>query len=123
VIGDANVAPDWPGAAWLVTLALTSQVVGWLLIITSLPRLPAALTSLLLTVQPVGSVALAALIFDESPTGLQLLGVLLVLTALIGATWSRRARAGAPARSQPALPVALAAARPPRRAPTLRERP
>ena len=50
-------------------LALTSQVLGWLLITSSLPRLPAALTSLLLTIQPVGSVALAALILGESPTG------------------------------------------------------
>ena len=60
--------PSWPGAGWLITLALTSQVLGWLLITISLPRLPAALTSLLLTVQPVGSVALAALIFSESPS-------------------------------------------------------
>ena len=58
-----------------MTLALTSQVLGWLLITASLPRLPAALTSLLLTVQPIGSVALGALIFGESPTGLQLAGV------------------------------------------------
>jgi drug/metabolite transporter (DMT)-like permease len=89
-IGDADLAPDWPGAGWLITLALTSQVLGWLLITTSLPRLPAALTSLLLTVQPVGSVALAAVIFGESPSAIQLLGVVLVLTALITATWSRR---------------------------------
>ena len=54
-------------------------MLGWLLITISLPRLPAALTSLLLTVQPVGSVALAALIFGESPTPLQLVGVALVL--------------------------------------------
>src|SRR5947209_13780579 len=74
IIGDADLAPDWPGAGWLVTLALTSQVLGWLLISVSLPRLPAALTSLLLTVQPVGSVALAAAIFSESPTALQFLG-------------------------------------------------
>jgi drug/metabolite transporter (DMT)-like permease len=57
-----RLVPSWPGAGWLITLALTSQVVGWLLISSSLPRLPAALTSVLLTVQPVGSVALAALI-------------------------------------------------------------
>jgi drug/metabolite transporter (DMT)-like permease len=92
-IGDADLAPDWPGAGWLITLALTSQVLGWLLITTSLPRLPAALTSLLLTVQPVGSVALAALIFGESPSPIQLVGVVLVLTALITATWSRRGHA------------------------------
>jgi drug/metabolite transporter (DMT)-like permease len=85
IVGDAHLAPSWPGAGWLVLLALSSQVVGWLLISTSLPRLPAALTSVLLTMQPVGSVALAALIFGESPTGLQLLGVVLVLAALLAA--------------------------------------
>jgi drug/metabolite transporter (DMT)-like permease len=86
VIGDAHLVPSWPGAGWLITLALTSQVLGWLLITVSLPRLPAALTSLLLTIQPVGSVALAAAIFGESPTALQLSGVALVLVALITAT-------------------------------------
>ncbi len=88
LIGDAKLVPSWPGAGWLVTLALTSQVLGWLLITTSLPRLPAALTSLLLTVQPVGSVALAAVIFGESPSALQLLGVILILTALLAAVSS-----------------------------------
>jgi drug/metabolite transporter (DMT)-like permease len=91
IVGDAHLAPSWPGAGWLVLLALSSQVVGWLLISTSLPRLPAALTSVLLTMQPVGSVALAALIFGESPTGLQLLGVVLVLAALLAAGRSGRA--------------------------------
>ena len=86
LIGDARLVPSWPSAGWLVTLALTSQVLGWLLITISLPRLPAALTSLLLTVQPVGSVALAALILAESPSLLQLLGVLLVLAGLLVAT-------------------------------------
>jgi drug/metabolite transporter (DMT)-like permease len=86
VIGDAHLVPRWPGMAWLVTLALTSQVVGWLLISSSLPRLPAAQTSLLLTVQPVGAVALAAMIFGESPSVMQLAGVALVLAALLTAT-------------------------------------
>jgi drug/metabolite transporter (DMT)-like permease len=95
IIGDARLVPTWPGAGWLVTLALTSQVLGWLLIISSLPRLPAALTSLLLTIQPVGSVALAALIFGESPTAIQLLGVALVLVALLAATYRGRGRVAA----------------------------
>ena len=56
-LGDADLVPSWPEHAWLVTLALTSQVLGWLLITVSLPRLPAALTSVTLTIQPVGSVA------------------------------------------------------------------
>jgi drug/metabolite transporter (DMT)-like permease len=92
IIGDARLVPSWPGAGWLITLALTSQVLGWLLITTSLPRLPAAHTSLLLTVQPVGSVALAALIFAESPSTLQLFGVAIVLAALVVATRPGRSR-------------------------------
>jgi drug/metabolite transporter (DMT)-like permease len=85
VIGDARLVPTWPSAGWLLVLGLTSQVLGWLLIGASLPRLPAALTSVILTVQPVGSVALAALIFSESPSGLQLVGVGLILAALLAA--------------------------------------
>jgi drug/metabolite transporter (DMT)-like permease len=89
VIGDARLVPHWPGAGWLIVLALTSQVLGWLLITVSLPRLPAALTSLILCVQPIGSVALAAAIFGEAPSALQLTGVAVILGALLGATAPR----------------------------------
>jgi drug/metabolite transporter (DMT)-like permease len=95
IIGDADLVPDWPGAGWLITLALTSQVFGWLLITLSLPRLPAAHTSLLLMVQPVGSVALAALILRESPSPFQLIGVCFVLAALLTATYRVGGRLGA----------------------------
>ncbi|HEY6397793.1 MAG TPA: DMT family transporter [Solirubrobacteraceae bacterium] len=91
ILGDAHLVPSWPGAAWLITLALTSQVLGWLLITVSLPRLKAALIALLLTVQPVGSVALAALIFAESPSLLQVIGVAMVLAGLVVATAPSRA--------------------------------
>jgi drug/metabolite transporter (DMT)-like permease len=90
VIGDARLVPVWPGAGWLVLLAVSSQVLGWLAIIVSLPRLPAALTSLLLTIQPLGSVAAGALILGEAPSALQLLGVAAVLGALVVATAPRR---------------------------------
>jgi drug/metabolite transporter (DMT)-like permease len=83
VVGDLDLVPSWPAHGWLVTLALTSQVLGWLLISSSLPRLPAALTSILLTVQPVGSVILGVIIFSESPSGLQLVGVAAILTGLV----------------------------------------
>jgi drug/metabolite transporter (DMT)-like permease len=87
--GELDLVPSWPAHGWLLTLALTSQVVGWLLISASLPRLPAALTSVLLTIQPVGSVLLGVLIFAESPTLLQLLGVAAILTGLVVATRRR----------------------------------
>ncbi len=99
IIGEARLVPTWPGAGWLIVLALTSQVLGWLLIGVSLPRLPAAMTSIILCVQPIGSVALAALIFGESPSPLQLAGVAVVLAALIAATAPRglgRSRRAAP---------------------------
>jgi drug/metabolite transporter (DMT)-like permease len=83
VVGEADLVPAWPSHAWLVTLALSSQVLGWLLISASLPRLPAALTSLLLTIQPLASVALGVVLFGESPSGLQLLGVGALLVGLV----------------------------------------
>ena len=99
VTGHADFVPVWPGAGWLILLALTSQVAGWLLITISLPRLPAATTSLLLMIQPIGSLILGALIFSESPSPLQLAGVALVIGAVIFATR---------ASSEPPLPAAAA---------------
>ncbi len=64
----ADLVPSWPEHAWLLTLALTSQVLGWLLITVSLPRLPAALTSVTLTIQPVGSVLLGVVLLGEEPS-------------------------------------------------------
>jgi len=45
LIGDVDFVPTWPGHAWLVTLALTSQILGWLLISLSPPRAGAAATA------------------------------------------------------------------------------
>lgn len=98
VLGEADPVPSWPAHGWLVLLALSSQVLGWMLISVSLARLPAALTSLILTLQPIGSVALGALLLDERPSGLQLGGVLLVCTGLVVLAAQRRpSRAEAPA--------------------------
>jgi drug/metabolite transporter (DMT)-like permease len=83
VVGDLDLVPSWPAHGWLAVLAITSQVLGWLLISASLPRLPAALTSVLLTIQPIGSVLLGALIFSESPSPLQLVGVMTILAGLV----------------------------------------
>jgi drug/metabolite transporter (DMT)-like permease len=83
VLGDVHLVPTWPSAGWLVALALGSQVLGWLLISASLPRLPAATASVLLTVQPAGAVALAAVLLGERPSALQLGGVALVLVGLL----------------------------------------
>jgi drug/metabolite transporter (DMT)-like permease len=81
--GEIDLVPTWPAHAWLVTLALTSQVLGWMLISVSLPRLPAALTSITLTIQPVGSVLLGIVLLGEQPSVLQLCGVACILGGLV----------------------------------------
>ena len=90
MIGDLDLTPSLSATGWLVLLALSSQVLGWLLISSSLPRLPAVVTSILLTLQPVLSVIFAALIIDESPSRLQLAGAGCILAGLIVATAGRR---------------------------------
>jgi len=85
-IGEVNLVPTWPAHGWLLALAISSQVVGWLLISVSLPRLPAALTSVILTLQPVGSVLLAMAILAETPSALQLMGAGTILVGLLLAT-------------------------------------
>lgn len=86
LLGEADFAPRWPAHGWLVTLALTSQVLGWLLIALALPRLPASLTSVVLTVQPVGSVLLGIVLLGEDPAPLQLAGVAVIVTGIVIAT-------------------------------------
>jgi drug/metabolite transporter (DMT)-like permease len=83
ILGEGDLVPAWPSAGWLITLALTSQALGWLLITVSLRRLPAALTSLLLTIQPIGSVILGAVLLGQDPSALQIAGVACILGGLV----------------------------------------
>jgi drug/metabolite transporter (DMT)-like permease len=88
-VGDLDLTPSWSAQGWLILLALSAQVFGWLLISVSLPRLPAALTSVMLTFQPVCSVVFAALILGESPSALQLAGAGCILAGLAIASVQR----------------------------------
>lgn len=74
-----SLAAPMNAQLWLATLALVSQVMGWLLIASALTRLPAIETSVLLLVQPVFAVVWGMLIFSERLSGLQWIGSLLVL--------------------------------------------
>jgi len=86
IIGVEDMAPTWPSAGWLITLALTSQVLGWLLIAAALPRAPAAISSVVLTLQPVAAVLLAIVLIDENPSAVQLAGVAVVVCGIVLAT-------------------------------------
>jgi drug/metabolite transporter (DMT)-like permease len=74
--------PTWPAHLWLVLLALTSQVVGWLLIAIALPRLPSVETSIMLLGQPIFTVIWGLLIFDERLSAIQWTGAAVVLAGV-----------------------------------------
>ncbi len=71
--------PTWPAHGWLVAMALGSQVLGWWLIGTALPRLPAVETSIMLLGQPVLALVWGVLFFAEHLSLVQWLGTTLVL--------------------------------------------
>lgn len=68
-----------PEHGWLIGLALSAQVVGWLLITVALPRLPALETSVMLLLQPVATVVWALILFEEFLSMIQWIGAGLVL--------------------------------------------
>lgn len=94
VFGGLGLHPVWPSIGWLAAIALLSQTAGWLFIAASLPRLPAAVASLMLLLQPAGSLVLADIILGQRPTAWQIVGAILTcagaLLASLSATRSTR---------------------------------
>ena len=86
LLGELDPIPAWPSHGWLALLGITSQSIGYLIISISLPRLPAALVSIILLAQPVATVILARILLDEEPSIEQLLGVALVVGGIAIAT-------------------------------------
>jgi drug/metabolite transporter (DMT)-like permease len=98
---DFSFSPSWPAHGWLILLAIVAQTVGWLLVSRTLPRLPALETSLLILVQPAGTLVWARLVFGEAPSATQWIGVAVVLvgvTAAAGRTTVRRSGEATPRR-------------------------
>ncbi len=79
--------PGWPSLGWLLLLAMSSGTLGWLAITYSLARLPAAVSALLLLLQPVASLALAAVVLGQVPDLLQVTGAVLVCGGVVAASW------------------------------------
>lgn len=72
----------WPADGWLVMLALGSQVIGWLLLTSSIHVLPAAATSVALLLQPVLALGWGALLLSEPLGWAQLSGAAIVLVGV-----------------------------------------
>ena len=94
IFGGLQLEIPWPSFWWLLLLSLTSQTIGWLLITSSLPRLPAAVSSLLLLLQPAAALLLAAVVLGEQPSILQLGGAVLVCCGILGASLAATAQRG-----------------------------
>jgi drug/metabolite transporter (DMT)-like permease len=86
LFGGLSLHISWAALGWLALLGVSSQTIGWLLITSSLPRLPAAISSLLLLLQPAAALLLAAIILGQRPTLLQLAGAVLVCGGVLAAS-------------------------------------
>jgi drug/metabolite transporter (DMT)-like permease len=92
LLGQLSFHMSLASFGWLALLALVSQTLGWLLITSSLPHLPASISSLLLLLQPASALVLAAVVLSQRPTLIEFLGAVLVcLGVLVTARsgWSR----------------------------------
>ena len=89
VTGTLSAPPGPDSHGWLALLAFTAQGIGWLLISLSLPRLPAAVTSMVLLLQPVGAMLLAGAVLEEDPSPAQIAGAALILCGVIASTRGR----------------------------------
>jgi drug/metabolite transporter (DMT)-like permease len=102
--GGLSFTMPWASFGWLLLLSMTSQTIGWLLITSSLPRLPAALSSLLLLLQPAAALLLAFVVLGEQPGLLQLAGAVLVCCGVLAASRAAATRSTVPpSKRRPAL--------------------
>ncbi len=80
----------------LLALGIVSQVLGWVVIATALPRLRASLAGLLLLLQPLLAFVWDVLIFHRPATPVNLVGVALALGAIYMGSTGRHSKAGRP---------------------------
>lgn len=79
---DPYMPPDLFSIFILFSLALVAQAVGWYVISTTLPKLRAAQSSLILLLQPVLATVWGVLFFTEHLTPLQIIGAGITLMAI-----------------------------------------
>jgi drug/metabolite transporter (DMT)-like permease len=104
LFGGLQFGVGWVSFGWLLLLATTSQTIGWLLITSSLPRLPAAISALTLLLQPAATLLLAYAVLGERPSLIQAAGAAVVCCGVLAVARSapQPATAGSPEGSWPA---------------------
>ena len=81
-----NFTFSWPGHGWLILLAISCQIIGWIAITFALPRLPAAHTSFAVLLQPVLTIVWGVILLSEQPSFQQIFGMTLIFSAIIAVT-------------------------------------
>jgi drug/metabolite transporter (DMT)-like permease len=74
-----ELVPGWAGVGWLAVATVCGQVLGWLLVARSSPKLSHQAGAALLLLTPVGAVVLGAVVLGERPTWWQAAGCVLIL--------------------------------------------
>ncbi|ANN18751.1 hypothetical protein SD37_26090 [Amycolatopsis orientalis] len=82
VAGNLDVTPPVPALLWLLVLAVTGQVLGWLLVGKALSALPSSGGSAVLMLQPAAAILFGAALLGQWPTPPQLAGCALVVIAV-----------------------------------------
>lgn len=82
-----DLRPTWPAHGWLLLMAIGGGIIGWLLIASAMPRLPALETSIVLILQPALTVFWGAAGFGERISNVQWTGVTLVLISIAILAW------------------------------------
>jgi drug/metabolite transporter (DMT)-like permease len=96
--GGGFAIPDAQSWAALLGLGLFGQVLGWVLIATAMPQLPASLVGLLLLLQPALSFVLDVILFARPTSTVDWIGLALSLLGIfIGSVRARPAPVGEPA--------------------------
>jgi len=80
--GDSFTIPDTHSLMSLLALGIFSQCLGWILISNALPRLRVSLSGLILLLQPALSFVWDVVFFDRPTSGLNWVGVTVVLVAI-----------------------------------------
>ncbi|MGH8875817.1 MAG: DMT family transporter [Stackebrandtia sp.] len=96
-----GLLPSWPAHGWMLLLALGPQVLGWLMITSALPRLPVAVSGLLLLLQPMIAMTLSMILLGEKPSTVQLTGCALLMLAIAGGVLGGRSPRPEPSITEP----------------------
>ena len=87
--GALDLTPSATALGWLAVAAVSSGMIGWLLVALNSPHLPSHIGAVLLLLTPVGALILGAAVLGERPTVAQWGGCALILVSAYATVTSR----------------------------------